>query len=106
MIGEKHCSVYAEYEALEKKRIEINLKHAEAGVRFIDIKTVYIDEDVKIGAGTVIYPCVVIEGKTEIGKTCIIGQNTKIVNSSIGALISSCNLYFPIGIKPFLMFIP
>lgn len=33
MIGEKHCSGYAEYEALEKKRIEINLKHAEAGVR-------------------------------------------------------------------------
>ena len=84
MIEEKHCSGYAEYEALEKKRIEINLKHAEAGVRFIDIKTVYIDEDVKIGAGTVIYPCVVIEGKTEIGKTCIIGQNTKIVDSSIG----------------------
>ena len=25
-----------------------------------------------------------IEGKTEIGKTCIIGQNTKIVDSSIG----------------------
>ena len=49
-----------EYEALEKKRIERNLAYMEAGVNFIDIRAAYIDEGVSIGAGTTIYPCVVI----------------------------------------------
>jgi len=54
------------------------------GVNFIDIKTVYINGDVKIGKGTTIYPCVVIEGTVVIGENCIIGLNTRIVDSTIG----------------------
>ena len=44
----------------------------------------YIDEGVKIGRGTVIYPCVVLEGDVTIGEDCVIGQNSKIVDSQIG----------------------
>lgn len=73
-----------EYEAMEQRRLEINLKHMENGVRFIDLKAAYIDETVQIGAGSVIYPCVVLEGNVIIGENCIIGQNTRIVDSSIG----------------------
>jgi bifunctional UDP-N-acetylglucosamine pyrophosphorylase/glucosamine-1-phosphate N-acetyltransferase len=73
-----------EYEELEKKRYEINLKHLAAGVKFIDIKAAYIDESVTIGKGTRIYPGVILEGNTEIGENCIIGQNSRIVNSKIG----------------------
>jgi len=73
-----------EYEALEKKRIERNLAYMEAGVNFIDIKMAYIDEGVKIGKGTTIYPCVVIEGDVTIGEDCVIGQNTRIKDSVIG----------------------
>lgn len=73
-----------EYEMMEKKRLEINLKHLENGVKFIDLRAAYIDETVKIGTGTVIYPCVVLEGDVTIGEDCIIGQNTRIVNSSVG----------------------
>lgn len=73
-----------EYELLEKARIDRNLAYMEAGVKFIDIRMAYIDEGVKIGAGTTIYPCVVIEGNVEIGKDCIIGQNTRIKDSVIG----------------------
>ncbi|MEG0392145.1 MAG: DapH/DapD/GlmU-related protein [Anaerovoracaceae bacterium] len=73
-----------EYEAMEQARIERNLVHAKNGVKFIDIKQAYIDEDVKIGQGTVIYPCVVIEGSVTIGENCLIGQNTRIVDSVIG----------------------
>ena len=58
----------AEYEEMEAKRIERNLAYLDAGVVFIDLKMAYIDEGVKIGKGTVIYPCVVLEGNVEIGE--------------------------------------
>lgn len=74
-----------EYEIIENKRLQINLKHMENGVRFIDIRAAYIDETVKIGTGTVIYPCVVMEGDVTIGENCIIGQNSRIVDSTIGS---------------------
>ena len=66
------------------RRIERNLEYLDAGVVFIDLKAVYIDEGVRIGKGTVIYPCVVLEGDVEIGESCTIGQNTRIKDSIIG----------------------
>lgn len=74
----------AEYEEMEARRIERNLAYMDAGVVFIDVKMAYIDEGVKIGKGTVIYPCVVLEGDVEIGENCTIGQNTRIKDSVIG----------------------
>lgn len=73
-----------EYEELERKRYEINLKHLSNGVKFIDLKAAYIDESVVIGKGTVLYPGVILEGDTRIGENCIIGQNSRIVNSEVG----------------------
>ena len=75
---------YEEYEKLEKERIERNLAYMENGVKFVDLKMAYIDEGVKIGRGTVIYPCVVIEGDVTIGEDCVIGQNSRIVDSEVG----------------------
>ncbi len=75
---------FEEFEAIEKMRIELNLEHAGRGVRFIDIRQAYIDEKVQIGKGTVIYPCVVLEGNVRIGENCTIGQNTRIVDSVVG----------------------
>ena len=74
----------AEYEEMKARRIERNLEYLDAGVVFIDLKAVYIDEGVRIGKGTVIYPCVVLEGDVEIGENCTIGQNTRIKDSIIG----------------------
>ncbi|HWQ78055.1 MAG TPA: hypothetical protein VN381_04525 [Anaerovoracaceae bacterium] len=74
----------SDYEAQERKRYEINLRHLSNGVRFIDLKAAYIDETVEIGNGTVIYPGVILEGNTVIGENCIIGQNTRAVDSIIG----------------------
>ena len=63
---------YQEYELIEKKRIENNIRLMENGVNFIDIRSAYIDESVEIGAGTTVYPGVVIEGNTVIGENNII----------------------------------
>ena len=55
-----------------------------AGVTLIDPATTYIDADVVIGADTVIYPCVFIEGSTKIGAACEIQSGARIVNSTVG----------------------
>ena len=73
-----------EYEAIEKERISRNLRYMEEGVIFIELKMAYIDEGVRIGRGTTIYPCAVIEGDVTIGENCVIGQNTRIKDSVIG----------------------
>jgi bifunctional UDP-N-acetylglucosamine pyrophosphorylase/glucosamine-1-phosphate N-acetyltransferase len=54
-----------------------------AGVTLIDPATTYIDADVVVGADTVIYPCVFLEGSTKIGAACEIHSGTRIVNSTI-----------------------
>jgi bifunctional UDP-N-acetylglucosamine pyrophosphorylase / glucosamine-1-phosphate N-acetyltransferase len=57
----------------------------EAGVSFIDQKTVFITDSVKIGRDTVIYPGVCLEGDTEIGERCVIRSGTRISNSRVGS---------------------
>lgn len=62
----------------------INEKHMLNGVSFIDSKTAYIEKNVVIGRDTIIYPNVILEGNTIIDEDCIIGSQTKIVDSKIG----------------------
>jgi bifunctional N-acetylglucosamine-1-phosphate-uridyltransferase/glucosamine-1-phosphate-acetyltransferase GlmU-like protein len=59
-------------------------RHQEQGVSFILPETVWIDVDVTIGADTLLYPGVLLEGQTEIGNECVIGPYTRIVESRIG----------------------
>jgi bifunctional UDP-N-acetylglucosamine pyrophosphorylase/glucosamine-1-phosphate N-acetyltransferase len=54
------------------------------GVTIIDPETTYIEPNVKIGLGTIIYPGVIIEENSTIGKNCVIRGNTRIINSVIG----------------------
>jgi bifunctional UDP-N-acetylglucosamine pyrophosphorylase/glucosamine-1-phosphate N-acetyltransferase len=55
-----------------------------AGVTLIDPATTYVDADVVVGADTVLYPGVYLEGSTRIGAACEIHSGTRIVNSTIG----------------------
>lgn len=55
----------------------------EEGVRFIDSSHTYIDDEVEIGAGTVIYPNTHISGKTKIGKNVVIEMGAQIKDSII-----------------------
>lgn len=60
-----------------------NVELMESGVILIDPATTYIDDEVKIGMDTVIYPNVIIQGKTEIGENSEILSNTRIIDSKI-----------------------
>lgn len=72
----------AEAEAVMRKRI--NTFHMMQGVTLMDPSNTYIEKGVKIGKDTILYPGCILEGKTEIGESCILGQNTRIVDSNIG----------------------
>lgn len=65
------------------RRWLILLRHAREGVRFVDAEHTYIDEEVTIGQGTLIHPDVTLSGSTRVGKDCIIGSGSRIVNSSL-----------------------
>jgi bifunctional UDP-N-acetylglucosamine pyrophosphorylase / glucosamine-1-phosphate N-acetyltransferase len=65
----------------------INERHMLAGVTMIDPVTTYIGPDVHIGAGTIIYPNTVIEGKVLIGTNCRI-ESSYIRDSVIGDDVS------------------
>lgn len=55
----------------------------EEGVEILDPSNCYIDEDVKIGKETIIYPNVFLKGNTIIGENCVIYPGCRIENSTI-----------------------
>lgn len=54
------------------------------GVTFIDPSHSYIGMDARIGRDCVIYPDVLIEGRTMIGEGCVIRSGSRITNAKIG----------------------
>jgi bifunctional UDP-N-acetylglucosamine pyrophosphorylase / glucosamine-1-phosphate N-acetyltransferase len=54
------------------------------GVTFRNPSTVVIDSMVTIGADTVIYPFVTLEGNTRIGNDCVIEPGVHLVNVTVG----------------------
>jgi len=50
------------------------------GVTLLDRGATFIGTDVKIGADTILYPNVHLEGKTVIGKRCVIFPNCRLVD--------------------------
>ncbi|RBP40617.1 bifunctional UDP-N-acetylglucosamine diphosphorylase/glucosamine-1-phosphate N-acetyltransferase GlmU [Garciella nitratireducens] len=65
-------------------RQRINEYWMSQGVTMLDPKSTYIQKEVIIERDTILYPGVQLEGKTKIGQNCIIGANSRIVNSTIG----------------------
>jgi len=79
------------YQASEVIRKRILEYHMKDGVTIIDPNSTFIDDRVKIGMDTVIYPGTIIEGSTEIGEECIIGPNSRIISSTIGSCVEIVN---------------
>ena len=57
-------------QALRVLQIRKNRSLAQLGVTIIDPETTWIDIGVEVGEETIIYPGVVIEGKSKVGKDC------------------------------------
>jgi bifunctional UDP-N-acetylglucosamine pyrophosphorylase / glucosamine-1-phosphate N-acetyltransferase len=53
------------------------------GVTMIDPATTYVDAGVQVGADTVLYPGVILEGATAIGSGCVIGTGCQVVGSRL-----------------------
>ncbi|MCP4649337.1 MAG: bifunctional N-acetylglucosamine-1-phosphate uridyltransferase/glucosamine-1-phosphate acetyltransferase [PVC group bacterium] len=64
--------------AYEIWRLRIVENIINQGVTIVDPKTTYIDENVKIGKDTVVYPFTVIEKDVVIGEDCTIGPFCRI----------------------------
>lgn len=77
------ANIYEYIEESKANRLKIIQKLLDNGVVFIDGETAYIDDSVKVGKGTVIYPNVILQGNTVIGENCVIGMSTRIVDSTI-----------------------
>lgn len=56
----------------------------ENGVVIIDPNRVYVEEDVEVGAGSVIYPGVYIKGPSRIGSFCVLEPNCFLNRVTIG----------------------
>lgn len=69
----------------QTKRLAVNKALMKAGVLLEDPATCYIEETVKIAAGTLILPNTTLSGNTEIGAGCVIGPNSVIRDCNIGA---------------------
>lgn len=81
-------------ELAEASRIVRQKKNEElmaAGVTIEDPATTYVDDDVVVGADTVIHPGVHLEGKTQIGQACEIHSGVRIVNSTLGDRVTVQN---------------
>ena len=70
-------------EAGEVLRNRKNTELMDEGVILVDPKATYIEENVKIGPDTVVYPGVIVEGKSVIGENVELIGNTRIENSEI-----------------------
>jgi bifunctional UDP-N-acetylglucosamine pyrophosphorylase/glucosamine-1-phosphate N-acetyltransferase len=71
-------------EAAAHMRTRINTRHMLNGVRMLDPTSVFIDDNVKIARGAIIYPHTIIEGTSEIAECATIGMNTHIKNTTVG----------------------
>jgi bifunctional UDP-N-acetylglucosamine pyrophosphorylase / glucosamine-1-phosphate N-acetyltransferase len=81
-------------ELAEASRIVRQKKNEElmaAGVTIEDPATTYVDEDVVVGADTVIHPGVHLEGRTQIGQACEIHAGVRIVSSVLADRVTVLN---------------
>jgi bifunctional UDP-N-acetylglucosamine pyrophosphorylase/glucosamine-1-phosphate N-acetyltransferase len=74
----------SQLESAEKAlRIRKKNELRDNGVRFIDSSHCYIDSEVEVGEGSVIYPNTFLTGKTKIGKNVTIEMGAQISNSIV-----------------------
>ena len=96
----------AEAERLMRERI--NRRWMEEGVTMEDPSTTFIGGDVSIGRDTVLRPLVMLEGRTVVGEGCVLGPNTRVIDSRLGdkvvveqATVRGCELEDGVNVGPY-----
>ena len=56
----------------------------EAGVLMMDPAAVYVEDEVTVGAGTLLLPGTILRGKTVIGANCLIGPQVMLTDCAVG----------------------
>ncbi len=69
---------------MSKNYFKKNRKKISKNIKIIDPKSTFIEENVEIGEGTIIYPNNYIKNGVKIGKNCVILPNNLIEKSQIG----------------------
>ncbi len=72
-------------EATKIMQHRINKKHMEAGVAMWDEASTIIGPDVEISSDVEIWPNTMLLGSTKIGEDSIVGPNTRLTNTEVGA---------------------
>lgn len=81
-LGINSRSQLAEGEQILRRRKLTELM--AAGVTVMDLGSTFVDQEVQIGADTILYPFTWLEGSTVIGEQCVIGPNTRLTNVEVG----------------------
>lgn len=55
-----------------------------SGVTVVDPKNTYVEKMVEAGQDTILFPYCILQGKTKIGEHCVIENNTRISDSTVG----------------------
>lgn len=56
----------------------------ENGVVMVDPSAVYVEDDVEVGSGSVVYPNVFLRGNTKIGSYCVLEPGVHVISSTVG----------------------
>lgn len=65
--------------ALEAKRQAL----LEAGVDMMDPSSVYVEDSVQVGEGTLLLPGTILRGDTVVGRNCQIGPNVMLTSCTV-----------------------
>jgi bifunctional UDP-N-acetylglucosamine pyrophosphorylase/glucosamine-1-phosphate N-acetyltransferase len=77
---------------LAAARKEMNARlcagHMRDGVTIVDPEATYLEPELEIGADTVIYPNTTISLLSRLGRSCVIGPNSRLSNARLGERVS------------------
>jgi len=65
-------------------RARIRAEHLARGVEMIDPASTWIDPEVSIGPGTVLWPDTYLLGRTVVGSGCVLGPGTLVRDAALG----------------------
>lgn len=100
-------------EATRVVQRRINTEHMLAGVTMTDPDLVWIAPSARIGRDVVLKPVTILAGETAIGDGCVIGPNSRITGSTVGArcvidasVLEACVLGDDVAVGPWVFVRP